>query len=79
LTLCREFRVIESKLKIWDFFIIAKQNNKKIVGYGTPTKGNTMLNFCGIGKEIINYIVDISPHKQGLFLPGTHIPIKNQK
>ena len=45
-------------------------------GYGAPAKGNTMLNFCGIGKEIIEYIVDISPHKQGLFLPGTHIPIK---
>ncbi|MDC1023647.1 class I SAM-dependent methyltransferase [Nitrosopumilus sp.] len=69
-------RVTESKLKIWDFFITAKQNNKKIVGYGAPAKGNTMLNFCGIGKEIIEYIVDISPHKQGLFLPGTHIPIK---
>jgi len=69
-------RVMESKLKIWDFFISAKRNNKKIVGYGAPAKGNTMLNFCGIGKEIIEYTVDISPHKQGLFLPGTHIPIK---
>ena len=36
-----------------------------------------MLNFCGIGKEILEYTVDISPHKQGMFLPGTHIPIKN--
>ena len=70
-------RVTESKLKIWDFFIMAKQNNKKIVGYGAPAKGNTMLNFCGVGKEIIDYVADISPHKQGLFLPGTHIPIKN--
>lgn len=69
-------RATECKLKIWDFFISAKQNNKKIIGYGAPAKGNTMLNFCGIGKEIIEYTVDISPHKQGLFLPGTHIPIK---
>jgi len=69
-------RVTESKLKIWNFFISAKQNNKKIIGYGAPAKANTMLNFCGIGKEIIEYTVDISPHKQGLFLPGTHIPIK---
>lgn len=69
-------RVTESKLKIWDFFITAKQNNKKIIGYGAPAKGNTMLNFCGIDKEIMEYTVDISPHKQGLFLPGTHIPIK---
>jgi len=69
-------RATECKLKIWDFFISAKQNNKKIIGYGAPAKGNTMLNFCGIGPEIIEYTVDISPHKQGLFLPGTHIPIK---
>ena len=69
-------RATESKLKIWDFFISAKRNNKKIIGYGAPAKGNTMLNFCGIGTEIIEYTVDISPHKQGLFLPGTHIPIK---
>ena len=69
-------RVTSSKLKIWNFFITAKENNKKIIGYGAPAKGNTMLNFCGIGKDIIEYTVDISPHKQGLFLPGTHIPIK---
>ena len=69
-------RVTRSKLKIWNFFITAKQNNKKIIGYGAPAKGNTMLNFCGIGKDIIEYTVDISPHKQGLFLPGTQIPIK---
>jgi len=72
-------RVNESKLKIWDFFISAKRNGKKIVGYGAPAKGNTMLNFCGIGKGILEYTVDISPHKQGLFLPGTHIPIKETK
>tara|TARA_B110000881_G_C18530009_1_gene492485 strand:+ start:54 stop:1283 length:1230 start_codon:yes stop_codon:yes gene_type:complete len=69
-------RVTSSKLKIWNFFITAKENNKKIIGYGAPAKGNTMLNFCGIGKDIIEYTVDISPHKQGLFLPGTQIPIK---
>ena len=70
-------RVKETKLKIWDFFISAKKDGKKIVGYGAPAKGNTMLNYCGIGKEILEYTVDISPHKQGMFLPGTHIPIKN--
>jgi ubiquinone/menaquinone biosynthesis C-methylase UbiE len=70
-------RVKETKLKIWDFFISAKKDGLKIVGYGAPAKGNTMLNYCGIGKEILEYTVDISPHKQGMFLPGTHIPIKN--
>lgn len=69
-------RVNESKLNIWNFFISAKRDGKRIVGYGAPAKGNTMLNFCGIGKGILEYTVDISPHKQGLFLPGTHIPIK---
>ena len=70
-------RVKESKLEIWNFFISAKRNGKKVIGYGAPAKGNTLLNFCGIGKDLLEYTVDISPHKQGLYLPGTHIPIKN--
>jgi len=64
-----------SKKNILKFFIKAKSENKKIVCYGAPAKGNTMLNFCGIRKDFVDYTVDISPHKQGLFLPGTHIPI----
>ncbi len=63
------------KQNIWKFFISAKQDNKKIVCYGAPAKGNTLLNFCGIGKDFIEYTVDKNPHKQNLFLPGTHIPI----
>ena len=63
------------KQNIWKFFISAKQDNKKIVCYGAPAKGNTLLNFCGIGKDFIDYTVDRNPHKQNLFLPGTHIPI----
>lgn len=63
------------KQNIWKFFISAKQENKKIVCYGAPAKGNTLLNFCGIGKDFIEYTVDKNPHKQNLFLPGTHIPI----
>ena len=69
-------QVNKSKLEILKFFISAKENGKKIIGYGAPAKGNTLLNFCGIGKDMLEYTVDISPHKQGLFLPGTHIPIK---
>ena len=46
-----------------------------MVGYGAPAKGNTLLNYCGIGRDFLEYTVDISPHKQGHFLPGTHIPI----
>ncbi|MGI0086674.1 MAG: methyltransferase domain-containing protein [Nitrosotalea sp.] len=65
------------KRKIWQFFVDAKNEGKTIVGYGAPAKGNTLLNFCGIGSDFIEYTVDINPHKQGLYLPGTHIPIKS--
>ena len=64
-----------SKRKIWQFFIDAKRKRKTIVGYGAPAKGNTLLNYCGIGHDFIDYTVDLNPHKQNLFLPGTHIPI----
>lgn len=63
------------KMEINEFFIIAK--NKKVVGYGAPAKGNTLLNYCKINKRMMEYTVDISEHKQGLFLPGTKIPINN--
>lgn len=52
-----------------------KQAGKSIVGYGAPAKGNTLLNYCGIGPEFLDYTVDINPHKQGHYLPGTHIAI----
>ena len=58
-----------------EFLIDAKGRGKSVAAYGAPAKGNTLLNYCGIGKDFIEYTVDISPHKQGLFLPGTHIPI----
>lgn len=70
-----EENVKETKRKILDFLIKAKRNGKTIVGYGAPGKGNTLLNYCGIRTDFIEYTVDMSPHKQGNFLPGTHIPI----
>ena len=63
------------KQNICNFFISARKENKKIVCYGAPAKGNTLLNFCEVGKDFIEYAVDRNPHKQNLFLPGTHIPI----
>jgi 2-polyprenyl-3-methyl-5-hydroxy-6-metoxy-1,4-benzoquinol methylase len=63
------------KSKLWEFFITAKKENKKVICYGAAAKGNTLLNYCGVGKDFVEYSVDISPHKQGLYLPGTHIPI----
>jgi hypothetical protein len=68
-------KVKHTKRKFLDFLIAAKNEDKSIVGYGAPAKGNTLLNYCGVRTDFIDYTVDRSPHKQGHFLPGTHIPI----
>jgi 2-polyprenyl-3-methyl-5-hydroxy-6-metoxy-1,4-benzoquinol methylase len=68
-------RVIETKRKLLGFLIKAKEEGKTIVAYGAPAKGNTLLNYCGIRTDFIDYAVDRSPHKQGRFLPGSRIPI----
>jgi 2-polyprenyl-3-methyl-5-hydroxy-6-metoxy-1,4-benzoquinol methylase len=68
-------KVKATKHKLLSFLLAAKAEGKSIVGYGAPAKGNTLLNYCGIGKDFIDYTVDSNPYKQGLFLPGTHIPI----
>ncbi|MFO1269534.1 MAG: class I SAM-dependent methyltransferase [Rubrivivax sp.] len=68
-------RVKESKRSILEFLIAAKRQGKQVAAYGAPGKGNTLLNYCGIRTDMINYTVDRSPHKQGNFLPGTRIPI----
>lgn len=65
----------ESKRALLTFLIEAKRAKKTIVGYGAPAKGNTLLNYCGIRSDFLDYTVDRSPHKQGMFLPGTHIPV----
>ncbi|MDE1878739.1 MAG: class I SAM-dependent methyltransferase [Thaumarchaeota archaeon] len=63
------------KHNIQNFFLNAKKNGKKIICYGAPAKGNTLLNYCKIGPDVIQFTVDRSSYKQGLYLPGTHIPI----
>ena len=70
-----ESRVRETKRKLLEFLIEAKRAGKSVVGYGAPGKGNTLLNYCGIRTDFLDFTVDRSPHKQGKFLPGTHIPI----
>ena len=67
--------VKQTKRKILQFMIHAHDQGKSVVGYGAPGKGNTLLNYCGMGTDFISYTVDRSPHKQGRFLPGSHIPI----
>ncbi|MEK6640079.1 MAG: class I SAM-dependent methyltransferase [Nitrospirota bacterium] len=68
-------QVEATKRKLVSFLIAAKQEGKRVVGYGAPAKGNTLLNYCGVRTDLIDYTVDRSPHKQGHFLPGVHIPI----
>jgi 2-polyprenyl-3-methyl-5-hydroxy-6-metoxy-1,4-benzoquinol methylase len=68
-------KVKETKRQLLEFLISAKRRGKTVVGYGAPGKGNTLLNYCGIRTDFLEYTVDRNPYKQGKFLPGTHIPI----
>ncbi|HLO83907.1 MAG TPA: class I SAM-dependent methyltransferase [Nostocaceae cyanobacterium] len=68
-------QVKDTKYKLLEFLIQAKRQGKTIVGYGAPGKGNTLLNYCGIRTDFLDYTVDRNPYKQGNFLPGTQIPI----
>jgi SAM-dependent methyltransferase len=68
-------KVLHLKRKLLGFLISAKSQKKRIVAYGAPAKGNTLLNFCGIRTDFIDFTVDRNPYKQGCFLPGTHIPV----
>jgi len=68
-------RVIRTKHNLLQFLIEARREGKSIVGYGAPGKGNTLLNYCGIRTDFLDYTVDRNPYKHGRFLPGTRIPI----
>ena len=68
-------QVRETKRKLLEFLIDCKRRGKTVVGYGAPGKGNTLLNYCGIRTDFVDFTVDRNPYKQGKFLPGTHIPI----
>ena len=68
-------QVLETKWALIEFLLTAARQGRKVAGYGAPGKSATLLHYCGIGKDFIEYTVDRSPHKQGRFLPGTHIPI----
>jgi SAM-dependent methyltransferase len=68
-------KVKATKRKLLAFLIEAKNAGKRIAGYGAPGKGNTLLNYCGVGADFIDFTVDRNPHKHGRFTPGTHIPI----
>lgn len=65
------------KRELLNFLIKASEAGKSVAGYGAPAKGNTLLNYCGVGPELLPYTVDRSPHKQGMFLPGSRIPVRS--
>jgi SAM-dependent methyltransferase len=67
--------VVARKSDVLAFFIEQQRAGKSVVGYGAAAKGNTLLNYCGVGPEFLRYVVDRSPHKQGRLLPGSRIPV----
>jgi SAM-dependent methyltransferase len=69
-------QVRETKRSLLELLIGLKRRGKSIVGYGAAAKGNTLLNYCGVGADVLDFVVDRSPHKQGLFLPGTRLEIR---
>jgi hypothetical protein len=69
-------QVARTKLSLLEFVVQAKRAGKTIAAYGAAAKGNTLLCYCGVGSDLIDFVVDRSPHKQGSYLPGTHIPIR---
>lgn len=68
-------KVVETKCAVLDFLIAARRGGKTVAGYGAPGKGNTLLNYCGVTRDLFAFTVDRNPYKQGRFLPGSRIPI----
>jgi hypothetical protein len=69
-------QVQRTKLSLLEFIVGAKRDGKTVAAYGAAAKGNTLLCYCGVGSDLVDFVVDRSPHKQGNYLPGTHIPIR---
>lgn len=72
-------RAEKVKMDLWEFLIAQKRAGKKVAGYGAAAKGNTLLNYCGIKHDMIALVADANPHKQGKFLPASHIPVVNEQ
>jgi SAM-dependent methyltransferase len=70
-------RVERDKRQILGFLIELKEQGLRVAAYGAPAKGNTLLNYCGVRRDMVEYTCDLNPHKQGHFLPGSHIPIRS--
>ncbi|MEX0636300.1 MAG: class I SAM-dependent methyltransferase, partial [Ferruginibacter sp.] len=72
-------KALKVKLDLLQFLIDQKANGKSVAAYGAAAKGNTLLNYCGIKKDMIDFVVDANPHKQNKFLPASHIPVVNEE
>jgi hypothetical protein len=68
-------KALRVKMDLMDFLVTQKRAGKKVAAYGAAAKGNTLLNYCGIKEDLIDFVVDANPHKQGKFLPASHIPV----
>jgi 2-polyprenyl-3-methyl-5-hydroxy-6-metoxy-1,4-benzoquinol methylase len=71
-------KALKIKLQLLQFLVSQKHQNKKVVAYGAAAKGNTLLNYCGIKNDLIDFVADANPHKQNKFLPASHIPVKDE-
>jgi ubiquinone/menaquinone biosynthesis C-methylase UbiE len=71
-------KAFDVKLKFLEFLIDAKNKGKKVAGYGAAAKGNTLLNYCGVKSDLVDYVVDANPTKRDKFLPGSHIPVVDE-
>lgn len=72
-------KAFDVKLSLTEFLITQKKNNKKVAAYGAAAKGNTLLNYCGIKNDLIDFVVDANPHKQNKYLPASHIAVVNEE
>lgn len=72
-------KAFKVKLDLTEFLIRQKKEGKSVAAYGAAAKGNTLLNYCGVKNDLISFVTDANPHKQGKFLPGSHIPVFNEE
>jgi hypothetical protein len=71
-------KALAIKLDLVDFLVQQKRAGKSVAAYGAAAKGNTLLNYCGIKNDLVEYVVDANPHKQNKWLPASHIPVVNE-
>jgi len=69
-------RALKVKMDLWEFLLAQKKAGKKVAAYGAAAKGNTLLNYCGVKNDLLDFVVDANPHKQNKFMPASHIPVK---